>query len=317
MTLSGTPDEADILRYVNSLSNWGRWGPDDQLGTINHLGSEQRRRAASLVQDGVAVSCARPITTELAVDVRSPFIHYMTGSGEGYAVTNPEGPPEPMQGSADFIGVAFHGYSITHLDSLCHIFWNGQMYNNRPAAMVTTREGATANAIDVLKDGVMGRGVLLDAARHRGVDWMEPGEAVTPDELSEIEEAQGVRVEQGDLLLVRTGHYRRRREVGPRPLPDGWPGLHASCMPWLHERSVAVLGGDTVSDAVPSGYPNLRQPIHQIALPHMGLWLIDNCNLEEIAATCVERGRWEFLLTIAPLRVEFGTGSPVNPIAML
>ena len=97
-----------------------------------------------------------------------------------------------MQGSGDFIGVAFHGYAITHLDSLCHIFWNGQMYNNRPAAMVTTREGATANAVDVLKDGVVGRGVLLDAARHRGVDWMEPGEGVMPHELSEMEEAQGV-----------------------------------------------------------------------------------------------------------------------------
>jgi kynurenine formamidase len=239
----------------------------------------------------------------------------MTGSGEAYA-KHPDAPAGPMQGSGDFIGMAFHGYSITHLDSLCHIFWNGQMYNGRSSALVTTREGATAQAIDVLQDGVVSRGVLLDAARHRGVSWMEPGEAIMPDELEEIEAEQGVKVQQGDILLVRTGHYRRRLEVGPRPIADGWPGLHASCMPWLQERQVALLGGDTVSDTVPSGYSNLPQPIHQIAIPQMGLWLLDNCNLEELSAACAERLRWEFLLTIAPLRIRYGTGSPVNPIAV-
>ena len=315
MTSSRTPEEAEILEYRQSQSNWGRWGQDDQMGTMNHIGPEQRKRAAALVRDGVAVSCARPITTEPAADVRSPFLHYMTGSGEAY-VNHPEDPPSQQQGSGDFIGMAFHGYSITHLDSLCHIFWNGQMYNGRSSALVTTREGATANSVDAIPNGVVGRGVLLDAARHRGVDWMEPGQAVMPGELDEMEAGQGVRVEQGDILMVRTGYYRRRLEVGPRPISDGLPGLHASCIPWLQERQVALLGGDPVSDAVPSGYPSLHQPIHQIAMPHMGLWLLDDCNLEELAAACLERGRWEFLLTVAPLRIQYGTGSPVNPIAV-
>jgi kynurenine formamidase len=239
----------------------------------------------------------------------------MTGSGESYA-TGQEASPGEMQGSGDFIGMAFHGYSITHLDSLCHIFWNGQMYNGRSSALVTTRQGATANSIEVLQDGVVSRGVLLDAARHRSVNWLEPGEAIMPDDLDEICASQGTNVQQGDILLIRTGYYRRRTEAGPQPLSDGRPGIHGACLPWLQEHQVAVLGGDTANDVSPSGYPNIPMPIHQIAMPHLGLWLMDNCNLEELAAACAERGRWEFLFTIAPLRIRYGTGSPVNPIAL-
>ena len=315
MTQAQVPSEEEVFGYVNTLSNWGRWGPDDQLGTINHIGPEQRRQAAALVTDGVSVSCARTITYGATPDSNSVAIHYMTRSGEGYT-HDPDAFPPPTQGSGDFIGLAFHGYSITHLDSLAHIFWNGQMFNGRPSSMVTTSEGATWESIEVLQDGVVSRGVLLDAPRHRGVKWLDLGETILPSELDAIEEAQGVRVREGDILLVRTGHYRRRNEEGPRPIDDGWPGLHGACLPWVRERGVAVLGGDTVSDPSPSSYPNLRMPFHQIGIPHMGLWLIDNCNLEELAAACEERGRWEFLLTLAPLRIRYGTGSPVNPIAL-
>ena len=235
MTQAQVPSEAEVFEYVKTLSNWGRWGPDDELGTMNHIGPEQRRQAAALVRNGVPVSCARTITFTPAPDSTSVAIHYMTRSGEGYA-NQPETFPPPMQGSGDFIGMAFHGYSITHLDSLCHIFWNGQMFNGRSSALVTTGEGATAESIELLQDGVVSRGVLLDAPRHRGVNWMDLGEVVLPSELDAIEEAQGIRVREGDILLVRTGHYRRRNEEGPRPMADGWPGLHASCLPWLRKR---------------------------------------------------------------------------------
>jgi len=315
MTQVHVPEESEVLGYIETLSNWGRWGKEDQLGTINHIAPQQRIQAASLVRDGVTVSCARPITTELAADVRSPFIHYMTGSGEAFTY-QPDAQPGLWQSSGDFIAMAFHGYSITHLDSLSHIFWNGQMYNGRPSSMITTRDGATAESIELLQDGVVGRGVLLDAARHQDVDWMEPGEAIMPSDLDGIASAQHVEMRQGDILLVRTGHYKHSIEIGPRPLTDGWPGLHASCLPWLQEHQVALLGGDTVSDVAPSGYPNLRQPIHQIGITHMGLWLMDNCNLEELSIACAQRGRWEFFFTIAPLRIRYGTGSPVNPIAV-
>ena len=315
-TKANIPDESEIVGYMTSLNNWGRWGDDDEFGTINFIGPEERKHAASLVKEGISVSCSRPITKTIYADTVSQVVHYMTGSGEGYSIQENPQLPENQQGSGDFIGMAYHGYNITHIDSLSHIFWNGQMYNGKPSSLVTTREGAKREAIEVLHDGVISRGVLLDAARFKGVDWMEPGEYVTPDELEEISRQQGVTVGKGDILLVRTGHHKRRMEAGTRPVSDGWPGLHASCLPWIHEKQVAVIGGDTVSDVVPSGYPNIKQPIHQVAIPHMGLWLLDNLNLEEIANACLERKRWEFMFTVAPLRVQGGTGSPINPIAM-
>ena len=309
------PTEAEVFEYVRTLSNWGRWGPEDELGTVNLIDSEKRLRAVALVKEGVTVSCARPIIAEPAADDASPPLHYMTSSGEGYAAKEWSYPGE-HQTITDFIGMVFHGASITHLDALCHVFWNGQMYNGRSSALVTTSQGATAESIEVLQEGVVSRGVLLDVPGFRGVDWVKPEDPVSAKELDAMEAAQGVRVEEGDILLIRTGHLRRRNEEGPSSLPNGRPGLRADCLPWLRERGVAMLGGDAINDVLPSGYPSLRVPIHQIGIVHMGLWLLDNCNLEELGEVCAQRGKWEFLLTIAPLRIRYGTGSPVNPIAM-
>ena len=306
------PTELEVAQYVESLTNWGRWGAEDELGTVNFIDHEKRKQAARLVQTGMSVSCARPIVTGAAVDSPSPPIHYMTGSGALYGLD----PEIDTQHAGDFIGMVFHGLSITHLDALSHLFWNGKMYNNRPASLVTNRQGATAESVESVKDGLISRGILLDVARHRNVDWLQPGEGILPDELEAIEQECNVTVTPGDILLVRTGHYKRRKEIGPIPLDQGWPGLEAACLPWIRDRSVSILGGDTVSDVSPSGYEGFRLPIHQIGIVQMGLWLIDNCNLEELAAKCNELGRWEFQLVLAPLRIEYGTGSPVNPIAI-
>jgi kynurenine formamidase len=306
------PSELEIAQYVESITNWGRWGDEDELGTVNFIDSAKIKQAAELVQTGVAVSCARPIVTGPSADANSPPIHYMTGSGELFGLE----PEIATQHASDFIGMVFHGISITHLDALSHLFWKGKMYNNKPSELVTNRQGATIESIETVKDGLISRGILLDVPRHRGVDWLTPGEGIFPDELEAIERECGVTVEPGDILLVRTGHYKRRQNVGPITPEEGWPGLDAACLPWLHERSVSILGGDTVSDVSPSGYEGFRLPIHQIGIVQMGLWLIDNCNLEELSAKCAELGRWEFQLVLAPLRIEYGTGSPVNPIAI-
>ena len=316
MSTGNIPTEDDVLGYIPTISNWGRWGADDELGTMNNIGPDQIKYATSLVKEGISVSCARTITTERAPDVVAPVLHYMTGSGESSMDTDTNEFVH-QQSSGDFIGMAFHGHWITHIDSLSHMFWNGKMYNNRPASMVTTREGATKESIEVLKNGVIGRGVLLDVARSRGVDWMKPGEYILPEELDKIAHEQNIELQQGDILLIRTGHYKRRTEEGPRSPEDGYPGLQAACIPWIRTKNIAALGGDTVSDSYPSGYPKIRLPIHQIALPYMGLWLIDNCNLEELSQACHRLNRWEFLFTLCPLRIKFGTGSPVNPIAIM
>jgi kynurenine formamidase len=227
---------------------------------------------------------------------------------------------EGATGSGDYFAVASHGVSVTHLDALCHIFNRGRMYNDRPASMVQST-GAVANSIMAGRDGIVSRGVLLDIPRLVGREWLEPGEAIYIEDLEAAEAAQKVRVQEGDILLVYTGRHKRRAQFPQDDRADGGrlAGLHVTTLDWLHERRVALLGCDGVSDVMPSGAPadgHYRIPIHSIAIPAMGLHLLDNADFGELAATCAELGAYEFMLTIAPLRLAKGTASPVNPIAV-
>ena len=309
------PSESDVLKMLDSLSNWGRWGHDDQLGTVNLITPDKRRQAARLVSEGVGVTCARPISTELAADTTFQPLRFMVDSGEGRDTASPERLLE-RRGASEFIGMVFHGYTITHVDTPAHYFWNGKIYNGRSCNLITSREGAQVESVDLLRDGVVSRGVLLDVAAVKG-RWLHSGEGVMPEDLDAAETAQGVRVEPGDILLIRTGYYGRRLKEGPRhPLKDGSPAAHVACAPWLRERGVAMLGTDTHNDVSPAPYPRIGNALHVVALVTMGLWLIDNGNLEELAQPCAARRRWEFMLTIAPLRLQGVTGSPVNPIAL-
>ncbi len=288
---STLPSETEVKGYLRSLSNWGRWGTADQLGTI-------------------------PIVTDITADTTFQPLRFMVDSGEGRDTASPERNLE-RRGASEFIGMVFHGYTITHVDTPAHYFWEGKLYNGRSCSLVTSREGATVESVDLLHDGVVSRGVLLDVARTRSIPWMEPGEGVMPADLEAAERAAGVRVEPGDILLVRTGYYARRLAEGPvHPLRAGSPALHVACCPWLRERGVAMIGTDTHNDISPPPYPAMGNSFHVVSLVAMGLWLIDNANLEDLARACGEHGRWEFLLTVAPLRLRNVTGSPVNPIAV-
>ena len=313
--MSQTPTESDVIKMLDSLSNWGRWGHDDQLGTLNLITPAKRVQAARLVQDGVSVTCARPISTDITADTTFQPVRFMVDSGEGRDTCSPERALE-RRGAAEFIGMVFHGYTITHVDTPAHYFWQGKIYNGRSGNLITSREGAQVESVELLHDGVVSRGVLLDVAALKG-RWLESGEGVMPEDLDAAEKAQGVRVEPGDILLIRTGYYGRRLAQGPRsPMKDGSPAAHVACAPWFRERGVAMLGTDTHNDVSPLPYPRIGNALHVVSLVAMGLWLIDNGNLEDLAAACRARGRWEFLLTIAPLRLHATTGSPVNPIAL-
>ncbi len=293
---------ADVDALRETLRNWGRWGDDDQLGALNHLTTAHRAAAAGEVRSGRSVSCARPLPTVPAPENPSPAGHHMIGTHtEGYG--------------ADWIGIASHGYATSHLDALCHIFWEGRTYNGHSSEVVTAH-GAEQLGVHHLRDGVVGRGVLLDIPPVRGVDALEPGTPITVDDLEAAEAATGVRVGTGDVLLVRTGRWAWYREHGPWDPHERLAGLHASCLPWLHEREVAMLGSDGVSDVHPSHVPDVRLPIHTVGIVAMGLHLLDNLDLEALAAACRDEGRWSFLLTVAPLIVTGGTASPVNPIAV-
>ena len=309
------PSEAQVLEWMTSLSNWGRWGDDDELGCLNLISSEMRKRASELVEEGELVSCARPVVTDITPDVTYQVQRYMVDSGEGRDTDSPERALE-RRGAAEFIGMVFHGHTITHIDALSHYSWQGRLYNGRPASLITSREGARTHSIEPASGGIVSRGVLLDIPRLRDVRWLAPNEPVMPEDLEAAERKQGVTVQEGDILLVRTGNYRRRIDEGPRPLTEPGTACQVACAPWLKDRGVAMLGTDTSNDVRPSHYAGITSPLHTVCLVTMGLWLIDNADLEELAEACRRHGRHEFMLAMGPLRLRYVTGSPVNPIAM-
>jgi kynurenine formamidase len=314
------PTEAQVLSWYTSLSNWGRWGPDDELGTLNLITPEKRQQAASLVREGLVVSCARTISYDPTRDGPLPPQHFMLRSGEGI-------PSETIgrTNARDAFLIAPHGQTITHLDAPSHTFVRADparpwtMYNGKPRDLVRTVDGATAGSIELVGEGIVSRGVLLDIARLRGVPWLEADDPVFPEDLEAAEAAQGVHVEPGDILFVRTGFPRQRAERGPRPSSEGVSSFQAACLRWIRERDIALLGSDTSNDVSPSQYPGLgiNGAIHGVGMGAIGLWLLDNPDFESLASACAERVRWEFLAAIAPLKLERGTGSPVNPLAML
>ena len=310
------PSEQEVLSYFDALSNWGRWGDDDELGTLNLLSPAKTRQAVGLVREGATVSCSRTVGWTPEPDHMATPLHFMIESGEGWAsgdkVTN-----RPSQAATDFFGMAFHGYHITHIDSLAHFFWQGKMYNGRPPHLVSTGLGATVESVELAKNGIITRGVLVDVPMIRGVDWVERGEGVMPEDILAAERRCGFAIEEGDVLLVRTGNLHRRNVEGAvNPREAGSPACQAACLPLFHERGIAVLGSDTGNDVMPSQYASMSNPIHQVGIVAMGLWILDNPNLEDLAAACRERNRWEFMLAINPLRLFNATGSPVNPIAI-
>jgi kynurenine formamidase len=311
--------EQDIIAYFESLSNWQRWGPDDRLGTLNHITREKRTSAAASIKLGRTVSCARAIATGAQVNDYEGIApqRYMLASGEGLSQGQDEAGGPRGVGFAEYLGFVFHGVRMTHLDGLAHESWDGLLYNGLPAASVTTHAGATQLDIVSARDGVFTRAVLVDIARHRGVPWLEPGEAVTRGEVEDFLTSTGTSISPGDGLLLRTGYFARVAEHG---LVDekiaGRAGWHASCLPLFHEHDIAFIASDTAQDVKPSGYPSVRNPIHLVGLVAMGLWLVDNCDFEELSAQCAELGTQSFAMTFAPIPFTGATGSPVNPLAL-
>jgi kynurenine formamidase len=311
MTTNWTPEH--MRSVFESVKNWGRWGDDDESGALNLITPAKRLEAARSVQVGLTVSCARELAVQPAVDNPHPALHMMIRGGDDCVL-----PGVGLETTMDFVGVAFHGMATTHIDALCHVFVDGLMYNGFEGTEVKST-GARRGSIMCAKDGIMSRGVLLDIPAAQGVRWLEPGTQITVADLEAAERAHDVTVAEGDILLVGTGRDARRAEHGPWvPFRDGMAGLHPECVPWLHERDIAVLGCDGVSDVFP-GVPieGWSMPIHQCTLPAMGVHLLDNLRLDDLSAACAEHNQYTFQFTVAPLRVERGTGSPCNPIAVL
>ena len=293
---------ADVERYLDELSNWGRWGKNDQLGALNLITNEKRQQAARLVKAGISVSLARDVEKNEDPDNPDPFVHTML-------------PIFDNKWASDRFTVAYHGYAHTHMDSLCHLFHRGKIYNGYPQNQVTA-EGAKKLGIENIKQGIFTRGILIDIPRLRGVEYLEPATAIYPEEIEAWENRSGVNVSSGDVVFIYTGRWARRAKTGAWGVDEsGMAGLHASCAKWLHARDIAMLGSDAASDVIPSRVDGVSHPIHLLMINAMGVHIFDNCDLEALSETAAKLNRWEFLITASPLAVVGGTGSPLNPIA--
>jgi kynurenine formamidase len=215
----------------------------------------------------------------------------------------------------DRYSVAYHGYAHSHIDALCHILYKDQTYNGYARAVVNTDKGCTKLGIDNLKTGIVTRGVLIDIPRLRGVDWLEPGTPVYVEDLEAWEKKAGVKISSGDAIFVRTGRWARRAALGPWNVGQRAAGLHASVAPWIKARGVAFVGSDAAEDVVPSRVEGSALPIHTLFIAGLGINLLDNQDLEALGALAATMNRWAFMVTIAPIPVTGGTGSPLNALA--
>ena len=306
--VAGRMTEAEFRSLYGRLRGQVPWGPDDRRGALNYLGAPQIQAAAGEVRLGRTASLAAPVEHRVTADDPDPAQHRM--------VQAPSAAGDGLEFAADRIAMNIHGDADSHIDALCHVAFDGALYNGVPASAVTDA-GAVELSIAVAADGIAGRGVLLDIPRIRGVPWLEPGDHVTLDDIAAAERDQGVRIGRGDVVLVRVGHRRRRKEQGPWDAAAARSGLHPSVLPLLAERRIAVLGSDGNNDTAPSAVDGVEFPVHVLAFNALGMLLMDYLQFDELAPSCGESRRWTFLCVIAPLRLPTGTGSPVNPIAIL
>ncbi|HSZ40056.1 MAG TPA: cyclase family protein [Trebonia sp.] len=303
-------DAAEFEALYLRLRQAPSWGPTDRRGALNYLTQGRVLTAAGEIRLGRTVSLAAPIETGQTPDDPDPAVHEMTG---------PPGHQADARGltfARDRLSINVHGNADSHIDALCHAMYRKTLYNGVSADAVT-RRAAKELSIEVARDGIAGRGVLLDIPRLRGVPWIEPGDFVTAAELARAAEAQRVDIDAGDLLFVRVGHRRRRDELGPWDAAQARAGLHPAALEFIAERKVAVLGSDSNSDTAPSPAEGVDLPVHVLAINALGLHLVDYLRFDDLVPLCEATGRWSFFCVIAPLRLPGGTGSPVNPIAVM
>ena len=296
----GPHNQAEFNALFEEVKNWGRWGPDDELGTANLITNQKRRQALALPTRGVTVSLSHnPMPNEAPDNPDSAFNHTMA---------------ETLR--SDTIEFSYHGYGVSHIDALCHFLHNGLMYNGVPADASSVEGGCSKLGIQNLKNGILTRGVLLDIPRLKGVSYLEPGTAIYTEDIEAWLDQVGVTVAPGDVLFLRTGRWARRAELGPWQLSGNSAGVHASVIRWIKEQDVALFGSDSATDVQPSGVDGVALPMHTLLIAALGTNIFDNLDLELLAETAAAENRWSFMLAAGPIPVAGGTGSPLNVMAV-
>jgi kynurenine formamidase len=304
------PNAEDYAQYRERYCNWGRWGDDDELGTLNLITPDTRRAAAELVREGRTVSISRPLDTHAGPANPYPAHTFVALEGSG--------------GILDYFGCFVHGFTQTHIDALCHMrtadsdaFWNGKPVGH--AGMPRDHTGT----VDFWRAGIVTRGVLYDIPRLRGAPFVEPGRPVHGWELADAAAAHGLQPRRGDAVVIRSGYAPYFTATGSTAGFGSPAGVHASAVEFLADTEAALLAWDmqdapVADQGIPNPNPGTSIPVHvhHIVLPYMGMPIVDNCDLEGLAQVCADLDRWEFQLVVAPLVIPRGTGSPVNPLAV-
>lgn len=283
---------------IEGLTNWGRWGAEDEVGSLNLMSPEVIRRAAGLVKTGKAYSLGMPL------DARGPQWPLRHKTWKVTTFRSTEG-----RGSCDDV-VTLHSHSSTHMDALCHVWYEDRLYNGASASEHVVSSGATRSSIDKVPF-IIGRGVLLDVAASRGVEHLGAGEAITAADLDACADEQRIEIRPADIVIVRTGWLRVFRS-DPALFNTGEPGLDMSTLRWLGRHDVLAVGADNHGVEAMERIPPDDIPFHRVAIRDLGIYLLENLNLEELAADRVK----EFLLVVSPLRLTEGVGSPINPVAI-
>jgi kynurenine formamidase len=302
-------NEAEFRQAMTELSNWGRWGADDELGASNLITPAKRKQAAALVKEGLSVSLAHDVIQEDAADGGTRLDRVVVN-------VSPSGASDRYQYSG-----TYHGAIHSHLDAVdCHVMFEGKGYNGRPMEDIKAAAGCPKGSILAQRNGIFTRAILFDATRLAGKatpqGWLEPGTAIHARDLEALEKIQRVKVAPGDVILLYTGRWKRRAALGPWKTAEGFAGYQADVAYFMKERGVSFVGHDAWNDVAPHGFPPaVGLPLHRLALVALGVSIFDNLDFEEAVAVARRLNRWEFLFTAAPLRIEKGMGSPLNPIA--
>jgi kynurenine formamidase len=290
-------------QWRTEFKTWNRWGAGDSKGASNLITPQKILRAIKLVKSGTVVSLGANVPQQAAADVGGNLFRRTSNAiNEG--------------GTSDTYAVSYHGQVVSHIDSWCHFLENGQMYNGiRAEGKITPETGCQQGSVMHWKDGVFTRAVLYDIPQLKGVEWLEPGTPVTRADLESWEKKAGVKAGEGDVVLLYTGRWKRREKIGP------WvgqvAGYYVDTVPWIHDRLPAFIGHDMSIDWTPRpGWEGVRLPVHIAVLNWMGVNIIESLDLERAVEQARRTRQYEFLMTFAPLRVEGGTGSPVNPLAI-
>jgi kynurenine formamidase len=296
-----------------ALSNWGRWGHDDEIGTLNLITPERVAAAAASVTEGLVVSCGVDFNAEGPMPGVGRFNPRHTITQTGHDQDLPGG----FRYADDNLELTLQ--CATQWDALSHVYYDEHLYNGRPASVIT-KDGAEANSIDRLKERVVGRGVLLDVASAKGVEWLDDGAVISPDDLDAAADAHDVEIHPGDVLLVRTGRMARvhaEGEWGQSYVLGPSPGLSVRCAHWLKDKDIAAVACDNVGvETMPGEVDDCMMPLHMICLRDMGLTFGEIFDMERLATVARDRNRFDFMFVAVPLPITGAVGSPINPIAI-